>query len=211
MVLYDERVAKTYDNDREGEVHWQLEQLAVANYFKKYTISSVLDIPIGTGRFIDIYQAHGVTNVLGIDISPYMLSEAKKRVTTTTKVTLEVGDAFTINREDNAFDLVVCFRLLHLFPNEKREALLRELLRVGRKVLLQVYVHPRHNLVQKTVGFIKARFVRQTQRPWSSIPAYPLYPDELQRLIADVGAATKSIDRICDYEGTSVMICHLSN
>lgn len=73
-------VAEGYDAKREQSSKWIAEQAAVEEMLDDLPANSrILDIPIGTGRFIDYYrQRHFI--VTGLDISEDMLRLARQKV-----------------------------------------------------------------------------------------------------------------------------------
>lgn len=204
MTHYDEAVAASYDADRAGEEHWGLENSFVAKCLIRYRGACVLDTPIGTGRFLDLYRQHGVRKVVGIDMSPHMLLEARKRVPQGLTVQLEEGDAFAIAYPDGAFDAAICFRLLHLIPPERRQLLLRELLRVSHELVLQAYVTQRQFVFQRAWTRLRSLGRPKPTKPWHSIPCFTLSAIELGTLIENAGAKVISKETLCSYENTLV-------
>lgn len=76
---YTSDVAHSYDSDREVEDIWQIEQKYIEKEVNDFIKDAkLLDIPIGTGRFIPVYERRGI-QVLGVDISSDMLAEAFKK------------------------------------------------------------------------------------------------------------------------------------
>jgi ubiquinone/menaquinone biosynthesis C-methylase UbiE len=130
-------VAASYDADRRKERHWWFEDDFVRDYFRRDPVGSLLDLPVGTGRFFPCYR--GVQRLTGVDISEAMLAEAAKRVSgldPTTQVTLEVGDVTALKYADNTFDAAIIWRLLHLFSADALPAVIGELSRVTRGPLI---------------------------------------------------------------------------
>jgi ubiquinone/menaquinone biosynthesis C-methylase UbiE len=78
---YGSEQASQYDKDRRNRDSWQNEQQAVECILKKPDVRSevetILDAPVGTGRFFDAYESMSV-DALGIDVSEDMLEQAKK-------------------------------------------------------------------------------------------------------------------------------------
>lgn len=138
---YDSEVAKGYDSSREIQTHWRREDEFIQNYLKGKKIDSLLDLPVGTGRFFRHFN--NVSKITGVDISEEMLNEARKKLTflpKETTVLLERGDVFNLRFADAEFDLVIVFRLLHLIPEDMLLNAIKELCRVTRgKLIVQVY------------------------------------------------------------------------
>lgn len=89
---------------------------------------NILDIPCGTGRLRRVLEGTGA-RVVGADVSRPMLERAAGARAQATAWRLPFGTA--------TFDAVVCCRLVHhLRGGAEREALLRELVRVSRDLVL---------------------------------------------------------------------------
>ena len=139
---YDRSVARDYEKDREVESHWQREEEFIKAYLAGRDVENLLDIPVGTGRFFQHYTR--VKNLIGVDISEEMLSEALKKVPLlpkTTAISLERGDVFQLRFDDAQFDLTIVWRLLHLLPQNLLEKAISELCRVTKgELVVQSYV-----------------------------------------------------------------------
>ena len=206
MSHYGETVAASYNADRAGEEHWGLENSFVAKCLSRYRGACVLDAPVGTGRFLDLYLQHGIRKVVGIDMSPHMLLEARKRAPPGLSVQLEQGDAFAIAYPDNTFDAAICFRLLHLIPPERRQVLLSELLRVSQELVLQAYVTQRQSVFQRAWNRLRSLGRPKPTKPWYSIPCFTLSTIELVTLFENTGAKVIFKETLCSYENTLVEV-----
>lgn len=93
----------------------------------------VLDIPCGTGRFTNFLLDEGY-KVIGSDISPEMIGEARRKVTGTPDNLLgfHAGDAERLPYVDGAVDCTLTVRFLHLVPRELRPRIFAELRRISR-------------------------------------------------------------------------------
>lgn len=76
---YNDNIANSYDLDRQEEEHWKLENIYVEKLYRDINLSTLLDLPAGTGRFFQYYRK--VEKIIGIDISNNMLNIAKKKQT----------------------------------------------------------------------------------------------------------------------------------
>jgi ubiquinone/menaquinone biosynthesis C-methylase UbiE len=177
---YEQQVATTYEESRQIEIHWQREDKFIKQYVQKRKISKILDLPVGTGRFLNHYD--GVGEIVGVDISEAMLTEASKKVKTLSfkdKVSLEKGDVLNLHFNDNEFDCVIVFRLFHLMPEESMAKSIEELCRVCSKdVVVQSYVTL--SKFRRLLGKINNKFTGKKTVPknnnnsttWSHIQAY---------------------------------------
>ncbi|MCP5006194.1 MAG: class I SAM-dependent methyltransferase [Planctomycetes bacterium] len=134
--------ASKYNERRISEPIWDREQDA----FKKCLRSlpdktTIIDIPIGTGRFIEFYKELGF-KAQGVDISKDMLREAQK---TAEKASYHMeyihGDALNLPQNESECDYVVCARLLNWVPFHVLVSMLKEFMRVSKKgMILQIRV-----------------------------------------------------------------------
>ncbi|CAM9285833.1 unnamed protein product [Phaeothamnion confervicola] len=103
----------------------------------------VLDVAVGTGLNLRLYNLPGITHVDACDLSPGMLRQASARATalgmSTTKLTLHEMDVERLQFADGTFDTVVDTFSLCVFQDPVRA--LREMRRVcksdGRVLLVE--------------------------------------------------------------------------
>jgi len=216
---YDAEIAASYEEDRRKEHIWALEQSYMARVIQRIPAGrSLLDIPVGTGRFIPEYEAQRL-EVLGVDISESMLSEARSRVTGSS-VRLELGDARSLSCADGSFDVVVCWRLLHLIPPESIAPVIRELGRVMRaadgRLHVQAYVRDGwHRLLSLKCALgrrIRALLGRAGDAPsrWSHIRSYAHDDDALRRTFAECGLTLVAVKVLGAYGALRVKVFVLS-
>lgn len=153
---YGSTEAETYEALRINEPLWHFENAAVEHYFATHAPARILDLPVGTGRFLHCFPRD--SDVLGIDISEHMLAEAQRKrdALGMTHVRLQKGDVFALGEDDETFDAIVCFRLLHLLPPDRLVAALKELRRVLKGTLIaQAYVHgtPLRRITSRALRF----------------------------------------------------------
>lgn len=102
------------------------------------TQQTLLDIPCGTGRFSDLWEDRGL-QVLGADLALPMLMEARLKHP---QATYFAADLAKLPFADDALDLAICIRFLHLVRDpELRIRFLRELRRVSRVGAVIDYRH----------------------------------------------------------------------
>jgi len=125
--------ALCYEVKRTGRFKWREEDRKVREFLDDLPRGiSILDIPCGTGRFFSFYHRRGF-KVLGIDISPDMVAEARKR--TADAIRVEVGSIFNIETS-KVFDVVLCIRFLNLIEAEDVKRALAEMQRVAKSRII---------------------------------------------------------------------------
>ena len=135
-VAYTGSTAANYESDRISDAIWEKEQQYIAGFVSSLTSGdTVLDIPVGTGRFFPIYAAHGI-HIIAADISADMLDEAKKKLNNWSSVEFRIEDVEKLSLADGACDHIVCWRLMHLLPPDALERAIVEFARVARKTVL---------------------------------------------------------------------------
>lgn len=73
---YSSSEAATYEADREVEPLWHLENEFVRALFARSWAESVLNAPVGTGRFLDLYRRRAVTGVIRQKVDGWPLVRA---------------------------------------------------------------------------------------------------------------------------------------
>ena len=139
-TAYEGTGAVGYDAHRSGREIFRWEQEVIVRLLADLPRGAkVLDVPVGTGRFIPGYLQQGL-RVVGLDTSEDML-EVAGRIPTGTEdsVTLVQGSATRLPFPDGEFDALVCFRFLPgKLPLRQTRRALREFARVtsGQSYLL---------------------------------------------------------------------------
>ena len=125
--------AANYLAKREHTEGWKQEHITLVEILDKLPRNiKVLDVPVGTGRFLGEYVNRGY-KVYGIDISEEMMKQAIITERGLENVYLQVGDARSLPYEDNYFDLSVSFRFLgYIPPLEDTILILKEIHRVTK-------------------------------------------------------------------------------
>lgn len=177
-------VAGSYDTERFSSVagrllNW-LERRLVRNAFRDIPQpATIADIPCGTGRLAEALLDSGFA-VTGMDISPFMLDQAKLRLERFgSRFQTEVHDARTLRGTPPRFAGVLCARVLMHFPLEEQVEFLRAAasLATGRVVFTQGIDSGFHRLRRKVKRLLG------NQAP----AAYPLTWRDLDRLIEASG------------------------
>lgn len=127
---YTGDTAQHYDARRSGSAKWQAEQAIVERLLSRLAAgASLVDIPVGTGRFLRLYRQLGLA-ATGMDVSDDMLARAREKHT---DLPLRRGDIRAIDAADGAYDCALCIRFLNWIDTEPFEAVIRELARVSRR------------------------------------------------------------------------------
>ena len=142
--FYEGLTVADYDRKRRTHRSWRAEQAALDDFLRKITLppgSVVLDVPVGTGRFLDSYARYGF-RVLGIDISADMVTMSRGRAAALglQSATFTLGDATQLQFPDKSVDLAVCVRFLNHLELDTIRSVIAELTRVSRRYLI---VHAR--------------------------------------------------------------------
>jgi ubiquinone/menaquinone biosynthesis C-methylase UbiE len=117
--------AETYDNI--PNLLMEVEEPIVKSILKKFRPGDTLDAACGTGRYSEFLSALG-HKVIGVDLSPNMLSQAKKN--RSKQINFLQGNLTKIPLKDKSVDLVICaLALTHLSNIDEA---LSELFRVVR-------------------------------------------------------------------------------
>lgn len=139
-------------------------------------VTSVLDVPCGTGRFTQLLLGAG-KRVVNADRSRAMLLAAREKAGADRAGLVEC-DAARLPFADRSFDLVLSVRFFLHVPKPMRAGILREMGRVSRR---HVVVDVRHRYSLTTVG--KRWRARLAGRPPPSLRS------SLAEIDADVAAA----------------------
>lgn len=138
---YHGKMAEGYEEKRTKQGRWALENSAVEKLLSVLApVASVLDCPVGTGRFVPLYAKLSISTVIGIDASTTMLALARKKVTPRMRqhATVEMmeGNAAALDASDKLVDAVVCIRFLDLIDEDAMRKVVGELCRVARKAVI---------------------------------------------------------------------------
>mgnify|MGYP006108869103 CR=1 FL=1 len=114
---YTGLTASNYDEKRKKKEGWKISEDIILKLLMGITDKSkglvVLDVPVGTGRFFDIYKKLSL-NVIGIDVSDDMLKMAQKK---SKFVDLRKGNILSLPSDINV-NILICYGFLHLISIE---------------------------------------------------------------------------------------------
>jgi ubiquinone/menaquinone biosynthesis C-methylase UbiE len=91
----------------------------------------LLDVACGTGRVLQqLATAHPAIRFHGVDLSPFYVKAARKRLRDVAEVSLAVENAEHLPYVDEYFDAVTSVYLFHELPRNARRNVVREMFRV---------------------------------------------------------------------------------
>lgn len=133
---YHGQVALGYDKKRDKDPKWFLEQAIIEEMLSSLKIgSTVLDCPVGTGRFLKFYHDKGY-NAVGVDMSTDMLQVAQAKTIDHNRVKLIHGDVRALPVGDKSVDAAVMCRLTRWLSPKDCQIALGELQRVAREKIV---------------------------------------------------------------------------
>jgi SAM-dependent methyltransferase len=142
-------------------------------------VGVVADVPCGTGKLIPVLRELALPAVGG-DVSGQMLAIARQgAVAAAAPWTFARMDITRLPFPDEAFDAVICLRLLHRVPQEVKVAALREMLRVSRRYAVVSYG-------VETLWHALRRRVRRLVTPGETIP-FPMRRRSIEVLLSGIG------------------------
>lgn len=201
-AAYYENVAQNYERDRIVQSIWPKEQEYVSQLVEKIPHgASILDVPVGTGRFLEIYEKRELL-VTGIDISEDMLTETAKK-NTAVKPTLLIGNAAELHFAADSFDYTLCWRLSHLVSGEVLGHILLSLSRVTRNmVIMQTFITHELTEEQKLLAKLKNELDKKgkKQTPWGHIKTYTHKKNDVIKTISANNLKLKHLDIIEDIQ-----------
>jgi len=106
--------------------------------------SKVIDIACGTGSQV-FYLAKKCNSITGVDIWEPMINyaEKKRRKLNILNITFKVADATDLSQfKDKEFDFSIMSLALHQFPPTDRIRILKEAIRISKKMILTDYAKP---------------------------------------------------------------------
>lgn len=155
---YRGRKAETYEDVRTKQIRWQKENDAVEQMMVDLPRNAtVLDCPVGTGRFIPMLTSMGY-RVHGIDVSEEMLALAKNKIKNGKRVTLERRSADDLGALEA--DAALCIRFLDLIDERAMRRVMNELMRVARsRIVLTIRLGEKYVPKSNTATHDERRFL----------------------------------------------------
>ncbi len=149
----------------------------------------LLDVACGTGRVLQqIATAHPALRYHGVDLSPFYIKAARKRLRDVAEVSLLVENAEHLPYVDGHFDVVTSVYLFHELPRNARRNVVRELFRVLRPGGLVVLEDSAQHADSPQITSVLHGFPEQYHEPF-----YGEYlDDDLAALLAEAGFEVES-------------------
>jgi ubiquinone/menaquinone biosynthesis C-methylase UbiE len=143
-ALYDFQVEVLFKGGADAMRRQALVPIAEFLRGRPIRAQRLLDVACGTGRFLGfVKQNHPRLPVVGVDLSPAYLRQARRELDAWSWVELSPGAAEALPLPDASFDLVTCVYLFHELPRPVRERAATEFARVlrpgGRLVLVDSF------------------------------------------------------------------------
>lgn len=163
-----------------------------AQFLDLKTPVKILDVATGTGAQAYELAKRGF-DVTGVDLSPEMLQQAKKKLRRGLKLRFLHADGTKLPFKDNEFAAASISLGLHDMPYEIDLAVLKEMKRVVRKkgkILIVDYNEPRNHLASKIAHHIIRHYETKNYDPFIR--------RGLRRILQDVGL---TIARRTDFWG----------
>lgn len=141
-VYYGER-ARTYDEVRMKKSKWFDENDALDRLIAPFPRSRIVDIPVGTGRYVASYQRYD-NYVCGCDVSHDMLAEADKKFAAAgIKYDLQIRSI--LDPLPKTFDIAVCTRLFNHFTLDECRLAMKNMIDACQYVIIGLLEPPPPN------------------------------------------------------------------
>ena len=169
----DPRMAETFDRARFsgpiGRLLAETQEALIAGFLAPLEGQTVLDVGTGTGRAAIALARRGAV-VTGVDASAEMLAVARRRAgEANVHVTFTHGDAHRLHVPDQAFDAVVCLRVLMHTPDWRQS--LGELCRAARHRVVIDYP------ALASAAALQSLWRRATHAVGANVEAYRVFSD----------------------------------
>lgn len=149
----------------------------------------LLDVACGTGRVLQqLATTHPQLRYHGVDLSPFYVKAARRRLRDVAEVSLLVENAEHLPYVDDHFDVVTSVYLFHELPRNARRNVVREMFRVlrpGGLIVLEDSAQPSDS---PTIATVLGSFPAEYHEPF-----YQEYlGDDLAELLAEHGFVVES-------------------
>ena len=141
--FYKSKVVENYERLRKKDRYWSWENDFLKSFLaKSKNLNSIIDIPIGTGRFLEFYKKY-TFDIYGVDISADMLKKTKEKIlkyNLEKRVTLKKHNISSNDFIMSNAKVTICFRLFHLLKKSEIKIVIENFAKfTDEKIILQVF------------------------------------------------------------------------
>lgn len=114
-----------YSGDTYHNKVWHLEQVLLSTLLPDNKDINILDFACGTGRILSFLESRQYKHLSGIDVSESMLKEAKKKLSKSKLLNIDINDKNINIDVKEKFDFILAFRFfLNADPELRKETLI---------------------------------------------------------------------------------------
>lgn len=204
---YTGETASEYEHRRSGSKKWNNEQNAVELFLHKVAdgqkVGAVLDLPVGTGRFIPLYKDLNL-DTTGVDVSEDMISEAQKTADDTNyQISLQKGNILDLSTIDANPDVIINIRLLNWFSLSEVATVLEHCYELEPKyVIAGVRTQPDDEIsTKKRIWLAPAQIISQVLKYSTENDSINIHPEK--QIIKEMNKYYHIENRILVDIGTS--------
>lgn len=154
---------------------------------------NVLDVGCGTGALLKVLHCEGL-EVKGVDASPRMLAQAKKRLKDLPIDLIQVIPGERLPFSDKSFDVVITSYVVHGLKPDERIKLYKEMKRLAKEVVVIYDYNENRALLTTIIEWLEGgdyfNFIKVVERELSKIF------DDVRKINVDTRAAWY----ICDVK-----------
>lgn len=172
-IKYRGAMASNYEAKRKKQLRWHQENKIVTDMLSALPPGSVLDAPVGTGRFLPLYKKLKLTG-LGIDTSVEMLKQARRK-SGADRLTLRIGNLLLDNLP--SAQTAVCVRFLDLIDEPAMQISMIQLMQTAtQNIILTIRLGGRYILKSNTATHDRRKFMQLiAKRGWQVAEDIPIF------------------------------------
>lgn len=173
---YHGAMAANYETKRKTQQRWDQENETVARMLRKLKPRSVLDVPCGTGRFLDVYDELRVKRLLCVDVSDSMIRIAQQKYTKFSDPKFIVKDVRKLKIEKK-FDVAVSVRFLDLIDDDAMRGVVTKLCAsTKRAIICTIRLGPKYIAKSNTATHDERKFrLLIKKRGWKIAKDVPVF------------------------------------
>lgn len=171
-------MSETYETKRKKQERWDIENAVVEKMLTKLAPKSVIDMPVGTGRFLPVYDRLKVRNVIAIDVSDSMIRLAKEKLKKIkySRINFLCKDVRKWKTNDTA-EVSVCVRFLDLIDESAMYDVLTKLMKHStRGIICTIRLGPEYVPKSNTATHNEKKFRRFLEKQdWKIAKSHPVF------------------------------------